>query len=77
MAKITVAADCAANAAAPMPVKDYLAAIRVDATGPASCHVDWSASFEPPPGLPEAKVAAGLEGAYGGALKSPRPLVEA
>jgi carbon monoxide dehydrogenase subunit G len=60
----------------PMPVKDYLATIRVRATGPASCHVDWTASFELPPGLSEAQIAPGLQGAYGGALKALKPLVE-
>src|SRR5262249_61759841 len=60
----------------PMPTRDYLATIEVRETGPGRCHVDWSASFELPPGLAEEQVRPALEGAYGGALKALRPLVE-
>ena len=60
----------------PMPTKDYLATIVVRETGPGRCHVDWTASFELPPGLAEEQVRPALEGAYGGALKALRPLVE-
>lgn len=60
----------------PMPVQNYLATIQVQETGPESCHVDWSAAFDLPEGLPEEQVASGLEGAYGGALKALKPLVE-
>ena len=60
----------------PMPTRDYLATIVVRETGPGRCHVDWTASFELPPGLAEEQVRPALEGAYGGALKALRPLVE-
>jgi len=60
----------------PLPARDYLATIHVQETGTGRCHVDWTASFELPPGLSEAQVRPGLEGAYGGALAALRPLVE-
>jgi carbon monoxide dehydrogenase subunit G len=60
----------------PMPVQNYLATIRVHETGAAACHVDWTASFDLPDGLTEAQIAPGLQGAYGGALKALKPLVE-
>ena len=60
----------------PMPTQNYLATIRVEETGANSCHGDWSASFDLPEGLTEAQIAPALEGAYGGALKALKPLVE-
>jgi carbon monoxide dehydrogenase subunit G len=60
----------------PMPTRDYLATIEVRETAPGRCHVDWTASFELPPGLGEEQVRGALQGAYGGALKALRPLVE-
>jgi carbon monoxide dehydrogenase subunit G len=60
----------------PMPTRDYLATIHVQETGPGRCHDDWTASFELPAGLAEAQVRPALEGAYGGALRALRPLVE-
>ena len=60
----------------PMPVQGYLATIEVQERGAGRCHVDWSASFELPPGLALEQVRPALEGAYGGALKALRPLVE-
>ena len=61
----------------PMPVQNYLATIRVEERGDAACHVDWTASFDLPDGLTEEQIAPGLQGAYGGALKALKPLVEA
>ena len=61
----------------PMPAQNYLATISVQETGANSCHVDWSASFDLPEGVTEAQIAPALEGAYGGALKALKPLVEA
>ena len=61
----------------PMPAQNYLATIRVEETGANRCHVDWSASFDLPEGVTEAQIAPALEGAYGGALKALKPLVEA
>ena len=60
----------------PMPVQNYLATIRVQETGAAACHVDWTASFDLPDGLTEEQIAPGLQGAYGGALKALKRLVE-
>ncbi|MBW2269533.1 MAG: SRPBCC family protein [Deltaproteobacteria bacterium] len=60
----------------PMPVENYLATIRVQEAGADACHVDWTASFDLPDGLSEEQLAPGLQGAYGGALKALKPLVE-
>ena len=59
----------------PLPVKDYLATIRVSETGPDSCHVDWDARFELNEGIPADAIAPGLERAYGGALKALKKLL--
>ncbi len=60
----------------PMPVQNYLATIKVSETGAEACHVDWTASFDLPEGLTEEQIAPGLQGAYGGALKALKALVE-
>ncbi len=60
----------------PMPVQNYLATISVRETGADACHVDWTASFDLPDGLTEEQIAPGLQGAYGGALKALKPIVE-
>ena len=61
----------------PLPTQNYLATICVEETGENRCHVDWSASFDLPDGVAEEQIAPALEGAYGGALKALKPLVEA
>ena len=38
--------------------------------------LDWTAAFDLPEGLTEEQIAPGLQGAYGGALKALKPLVE-
>ena len=60
----------------PMPLRNFLGTIKVTETGPARCSVDWSAVFDLPDGLSEAKVAPGLKGGYGGGLKALKALVE-
>jgi len=51
----------------PIPVQNYLATITVSETG-SGCHVDWTAKFDLPEGVPADAVRPALEGAYGGAL---------
>ena len=51
----------------PMPVQNYLATVTVSARD-SGCHVDWTARFELPEGVPADAICKGLEGAYGGAL---------
>ena len=51
----------------PMPVQNYLATVTVSERG-SGCHVDWSARFDLPEGVPADALRKGLEGAYGGAL---------
>jgi carbon monoxide dehydrogenase subunit G len=61
----------------PMPLHNFLATIKVTETSPSSCNVDWSAVFDLPEGVSEARIAPGLEGGYGGGLKALKTLVEA
>lgn len=60
----------------PMPVQDYLATITVTETGAESCHVDWTATFGLPDGVPADKIVPAMEGAYGGALGALKSLLE-
>ena len=60
----------------PIPVENYLATITVTPKGD-GCHVDWSAKFVVPEGIPADAIAPGLEGAYGGALDSLKDLLGA
>ena len=48
----------------PFPVTDYRATMRVTQSG-AGCELEWSASFTPAGGAPEAEIAKGIEGMYG------------
>jgi uncharacterized protein YndB with AHSA1/START domain len=50
----------------PLPVKDYAATIKVEATGAESCRVEWSANFEPL--APAAEVEAMVGGVYDAGL---------
>jgi len=61
--------------AGPMPVQNYLATVTVREAG-GGCRVDWTARFDLPEGLTEEQIAPGLEGAYGGALKALKKLLE-
>ena len=54
----------------PLPVQNYVATIRVSESGPAACHVDWTARFDLPEGVPSEPVEKALCGAYGGSLKA-------
>jgi hypothetical protein len=56
-------------------LRNFLATIKVTEISPASCSVDWSAVFDLPDGLSEARVAPGLEGGYAGGLKALKALV--
>jgi hypothetical protein len=58
----------------PIPVQNYLATICVSETE-GGCHVDWSARFELPDGVPAEAITGALEGAYGGALDHLKGLV--
>jgi len=60
----------------PLPVQNYLATIQVTEQGADACRVDWTARFDLPDGVPEEAVAKGLEGAYGGALRFLKKLLE-
>lgn len=51
----------------PIPVKDYLATIRVVEQGPQACRVDWSSRFEPD-GTSAAQAQALLRGVYTGGI---------
>ena len=53
----------------PIPVQNYLATISVTATD-GGCHVDWTARFDTPDGVPAEAIADGLKGAYGGTLRA-------
>ena len=59
----------------PIPVRDYLATISV-CESEGGCHVDWSARYELPDGVPADALAKGLEGAYGGALRALKKQLE-
>ena len=59
----------------PIPVRDYLATISVS-EGEGGCHVDWSARYELPDGVPPEALAKGLQGAYGGALRALKKQLE-
>ena len=59
----------------PVPVQDYLATISVTEVD-SGCHVDWTAKFSTPDGVPAEAVAPALEGAYGGALDALKKLLE-
>ena len=60
----------------PMPLENYLATVRVRASGSEACKVDWSARFDLPAGVDEAAVKPGVEGAYGGALDALKSRLE-
>jgi carbon monoxide dehydrogenase subunit G len=60
----------------PMPLKNFLATIKVTETGASGCRVDWSAAFDLPQGVSEGKIAPGLEGGYGGGLKALKRIVD-
>ena len=59
----------------PIPVQDYLATITVTEAG-SGCHVDWTAKFSTPDGVPAEAVVPALEGAYGGALDALKGILE-
>ena len=48
---------------APLPVKDYVATIRVNDDGGGASIVEWTSTFEPA-GVPEPEAAAIIEGIY-------------
>ena len=60
----------------PMPLKNFLATIEVTEKSPTSCRVDWSASFDLPPGVSQEQIAPGIEAGYGGGLKALKARVE-
>ena len=51
----------------PLPVKNYLATVKVSANGDGS-RVDWGATFDPPEGIPAEAIESGVSGAYTGML---------
>jgi hypothetical protein len=51
----------------PLPVQNYLATVKVSATGDGS-RVDWGASFDAPEGVPAEGIEKGVSGAYAGML---------
>lgn len=53
--------------AGPLPVKNYLATVKVSAVGDGS-RVDWGATFDAPEGVPAAGIETGVSGAYTGML---------
>jgi len=59
----------------PVPVQDYLATITVTEAG-SGCHVDWTAKFSTPDGVPAEAIVPALEGAYGGALDALKGILE-
>lgn len=58
----------------PIPVQNYLATITVSEAG-GGCHVDWTAKFDLPDGVPADAIRPALEGAYGGALDALKELL--
>ena len=61
----------------PLPVKNYLATIKVTERGKDACHVDWTARFDTPPGVDAAALAPAVEKGYGGALAALAARLEA
>ena len=61
----------------PLPVKNYLATIRVTERGKDACHVDWTARFDTPPGVDASALAPAVEKGYGGALSALAARLEA
>ena len=51
----------------PLPTSDYLATFKLVETGPDSCRIEWSSTFEPA-GRPEADVVSMIEGIYRGGI---------
>ncbi len=49
----------------PMPVTDYHAVMAAVDMGDGRSRLDWSASFEPAPGVEDAQAKATVEGMYG------------
>ena len=58
------------NDDSPLPVLGYSARVTVSATGEASCHVDWSGTFEPQGD--EAAAMKVIEGIYRGGIAGAR-----
>lgn len=55
----------------PLPVQNYVATVRISATGDSEAKVDWSGTFTPN-GAPEAEVVALIEGIYRGGIQRAR-----
>ncbi|MFD3451975.1 SRPBCC family protein [Streptomyces sp. NPDC058691] len=48
----------------PVPVRDFKARITVVETGPGRSAIEWTASFDPAPGVPEDAAQAAMSGFY-------------
>lgn len=59
------------NEDSPLPVSGYSATVTVTETGPGSCNVDWTGTFEPK-GAPEADAVKVVEGIYRGGIAAAR-----
>jgi len=51
----------------PLPLRNYLATIRIEEAGPQACAVDWSSTFEPD-GAAEEQAQAMVRGVYTGGI---------
>lgn len=58
----------------PIPVKDYLATIRIVEDGPDACRVDWSSTFTPD-GAGEEQAQAMIRGVYTGGIAGLRKVL--
>jgi hypothetical protein len=62
------------NDDSPLPVKGYVASVRIADLGDGTCRVDWSGTFEPR-GVPEADAVNVVEGIYKGGIAGVRKAV--
>jgi carbon monoxide dehydrogenase subunit G len=54
----------------PVPVRDFTARFTVTSSGPEQSEIEWTATFEPAPGVPEEVVVAGVGGLYQASLEN-------